>query len=121
MSGTFRFYVRPVYHGTRLLVEFLDDHRAPGFPDVHGLLQRALGASPQRHPEGLDDPAVALSQDRFFSYWTYPGGAYELDDDIWTLFVSAEEDNAWVIADVAAALLADGRFARQEVDFARYA
>lgn len=120
MADPARFYVRPVYHGTDLLVEIVDDHRVEGFPDVAGILRDALGAQRVPHPQGMDDPNMALSQDRFFSYWRYAGGEYEIDDDIWALFVTAPVDTAAVIADVERALSASGMFVRKEVDFARY-
>ena len=120
MTKPIRFYVRPVYHGTELLVEIVDDHRAEGFPRVAGILAEALGAQRLPHPEGMDRPDIALLQDRFISYWTYAGGAYEIDDDIWALFVQAKANHAAVIADVERALLSTGRFVKEDVDFARY-
>ena len=120
MADPARFYVRPVYHGTDLLVEIVDDHRIAGFPDVARILRDALGAQRVPHPQGMDDPHAALLHDRFFSYWRYPGGEYEIDDDIWALFVAAPVGNAAVIADVERALAASGLFVRQDVDFARY-
>ncbi|MGK4872724.1 hypothetical protein, partial [Salmonella enterica] len=73
-----------------------------------------------RHPENLDDPEVALLQDRYFGYWKYAGGRCEIDDDIWGLFVSAPVDNRAVIADVERALLASGKFVKEEVDLGLY-
>ena len=120
MADPARFYVRPVYYGTDLLVEIVDDHRVEGFPDVAGILRDALGAQRVAHPQGMDTADVALLHDRFFSYWRYPGGAYEIDADIWALFVAAPVDNAAVIADVERALSASGLFAKKDVDFAKY-
>ncbi|ENZ77347.1 MULTISPECIES: hypothetical protein [Ralstonia] len=120
MADQIRFRVRPVYHGSDLLVEICDDHRVAGFPNVAAVLQEALDAVQERHPENLDDPEVALSQDRYFGYWKYAGGRYEIDDDIWGLFVSAPVDNRAVIADVERALLASGKFVKEEVDFGLY-
>ena len=115
-----RFYVRPVYHGSELLVEIADDHRVDGFPDLAGILRHELGAGREPHPEGMDRPVIALLHQRFFSYWTYAGGAYEIDDDTWGLFVTATQNHAAVIADIERALLRTGQFVKEEVDFARY-
>jgi hypothetical protein len=120
MSNLIRFRVRPVYHGSELLIELLDDHREEGFPSVALILRDALGATSRSHPDNLDDPRVALSQDRYFSYWTYSGGNYEIDDDIWALFASAKDSNKAVIADVERALLATGQFVKESVDFEQF-
>ncbi len=120
MTKPIRFYVRPVYGGTELLVEIVDDHRVEGFPYVAGILCKALGARRMPHPEGMDNPDIALLHDRFFSYWTYAGGAYEIDDDIWALFVAAKQNHATVIGDVERALLSTGQFVKEDVDFAKY-
>lgn len=112
--------MRPVYHGSELLVEVLGDHRADGFPDVAAILQGALHSTREPHPENLDDPGIALSQDRYFSYWKYAGGCYEIDDDIWALFVTAKVDNTLVIADIERALLASGEFVKEAVDYERF-
>lgn len=77
----------------------------------------AFGQVP--HPDGLDEPDVALSQDRYFSYWTYARGHYEIDDDIWGLFVTVTFDNARVVADVSA-LLSTRKFVKEDVDFSRF-
>ncbi|KWF24668.1 hypothetical protein [Burkholderia pseudomultivorans] len=116
MTSPVRFRVRPVFHGSDLLVEVLDDHRAADFPDVAAILQDALHSARVPHPDGLDDPTVALSQDRYFSYWTYDRGRYEIDDDIWALFVTASTDNASVVADIERALVSTGKFAKEDVD-----
>ncbi|BDU20126.1 hypothetical protein DYGSA30_15830 [Dyella sp. GSA-30] len=112
--------MRPVYHGSELLVEVLGDHRADGFPDVAAILQGALCSTREPHPENLDDPNVAMLQDRYFSYWKYAGGYYEIDDDIWSLFVTAKVDNAAIVADIEQALLASGEFVKEAVDFGRF-
>jgi len=71
-------------------------------------------------PEGLDDPTRAWAQDHYISYWTYPGGACEIDDDIWSLFVLAKGNNTVVMADAERALLATGQFVKVPVDFAQF-
>ncbi|WP_179401334.1 hypothetical protein [Burkholderia guangdongensis] len=120
MTRVIRFRVRPVYHGSQLLVEILDDHRADGFPNVAAILQDALHSVQVPHPNDLDAPVVALYQDRYFSYWTYAGGHYEIDDDIWALFVSAAVNNSSIIADVEQALLSTGMFVKEDVDFDQF-
>jgi len=115
-----RLRLRPVYHGDELLIEVLGDHRSDGFPSVAGILREALNAVREPHPDNLDDPRIAMSQDRFFSYWAYPGGHYEIDDDTWGLFVSANIGNEAVIADVERALLGSGHFVKEYVDFAEF-
>lgn len=120
MANPIRFRVRPIYHGSELLVEVLDDHRKEGFPCVSAILRDALGATAGPHPKGLDDPRVAWAHDRYFSYWTYPGGNYEIDDDIWALFVLSKDNNEVVIADVERALLATGQFVKESVDFEQF-
>ncbi|OXI81874.1 hypothetical protein CFB50_26365 [Burkholderia sp. AU33423] len=120
MTSPIRFRVRPVFHGSELLVEVLDDHRAVDFPNVAAILQDALHAVQVPHPDGLDDPVVALSQDRYFSYWTYARGHYEIDDDIWSLFVTATIDNARIVMDIESALLSTGKFVKEEVDFSQF-
>lgn len=117
MSDLHRFRVRPVYYGSDLLVEVMDDHRGAGFVNLPSLLREALHAVQMPHPEGLDDARVAMSQDRYFSFWVYPGGSYEIDDDIWGLFVMAPEHNEAVTADLERALVSSGRFVKEFVDF----
>lgn len=120
MSEKIRFRVRPVYHGTDLLIELIDDHREPGFPSVASILGDALRATQIAHPEGLDDPTIGLSQDRYFSFWSYSGGTYEIDDDIWAFFVSATANNKRVTSDIERALLSTGRFVKEAVDFKQF-
>jgi hypothetical protein len=120
MLDQVRFLVRPVYHGDELLIEVLGDHRSQGFPSVAEILREALLAVREPHPDNLDDPRIAMAQDRFFSYWAYPGGHYEIDDDTWGLFVLAKAGNGGVIADLEQALLGSGKFVKENVDFAQF-
>ncbi|MBN3824631.1 hypothetical protein G3O00_13520 [Burkholderia sp. Ac-20384] len=120
MTNLIRFRVRPVFHGSDLLVEVLDDHRTVDFPNLAAILQDALHSIQVPHPDGLDEPEVALSQDRYFSYWTYARGSYEIDDDIWGLFVTATIDNLPIVADIEKALLSTGKFVKEEVDFSAF-
>lgn len=119
MADIFHFIVRPEYHGDHLLIEFLEDHRRSGFPDVAGLLEQALRAKKIKHPT-LDEARFAAAMDRYFGYWKCPLGCYEIDDDVWGLFISANENNRSVIAAVARALVDSGRFAKKDVDHAKY-
>ncbi|MFC4525560.1 hypothetical protein ISN76_00335 [Dyella halodurans] len=123
MSNPIRFRVRPVYHGSELLIELLDDPRKDGFPRVAEILRDALGATIGPPPDNLNDPRfalAALAQDRYFTYWSYPGGNYEIDDDIWGLFVFAKDNNKVVIADLERVLLATGQFVKESVDFEQF-
>ena len=79
-----------------------------------------MEAAKAPHPDNLDDPKIALTQDRCISFWTYAGGEYEIDDDIGGLFVSATENNIAVIADVAQALNSTGRFSKEYVSFEQF-
>jgi hypothetical protein len=119
VSNRQRFRVRPGYQSSDLLLEVVGDHRRPGFPNVASLLSASLNARRQPHPEGLDhiDPVL---HDRFITYWSFPDGSYEIDDDLWGLFVTARENNEGVIARVEGALVATGLFEKEEVDFAQY-
>lgn len=119
MSGLIRFRVRPGYQSKQLLIEICADHRVDDFPDLGLLLQEALAATGQPHPE-IDAAYIGLSTDRFISYWTYAEGAYEIDDDIWGLVVTTRANNAKIIADIEAALICSGRFVKEDVDFADY-
>ncbi len=117
MSAPIRFRTRPGYQTRELLIELMDDHRAPGFPDISVMLRDLLGASKAPHPEGFDGRYL---MDRRITFWTYPGGSYEIDDDNWGLFVSAPENNISVIADVERVLLETGHFEKQSVDFDQF-
>ncbi|MET3823623.1 hypothetical protein ACVK00_006558 [Burkholderia sp. PvR073] len=120
MTKLIRFRVRPAYHSSDLLVEILEDHRTVDFPNVAAILQDALHSVPVPHPDGLDDPRIALSQDRYFSYWKYARGYYEIDDDIWGLFVTASINNSSIVADIERTLLLTGKLVKEEVDFGKF-
>lgn len=120
MPNPRRFRVRPVYHGSELLIEMLDDHREEGFPDIAGILRDALHAAASPHPNSPVDRQLALAQGCYLGHWIYPGGSYEIDDDIWSLFISAKDNNQNVIADIERALLASGRFLKVPVDFEQF-
>lgn len=120
MSNLIRFRVRPVYHGTDLLVEIMGDHRREAFPNVPSLLRDALQSTREPHPEGLDRPDISMLQDNFITYWSYGGGHYEIDDDFGGLFVTAKENNEAVIAEVARALEETRLFVKEPVDFKQF-
>lgn len=120
MKNLIRFRVRPEYHGSKLLVEMFDDHRTDDFPNIAAILRDELNAVRIPHPGAPNAPMLALSQDYFFSYWKYSGGEYEIDDDIWTLFVIATVNNASTTADIERALLRSGKFVKEEVDFDQF-
>jgi len=119
VSAQIRFRTRPGYQSRDLLVELMADHRAPGFPDVPAMLRDELGAFRAPHPGGLDNPHLNLI-DRQITFWTYPGGSYEIDDDNWGLFILAPENNVSVIADIERVLLETGLFEKQSVDFEQF-
>ena len=100
MATLIRLPVRPIYHGSDLLVEILEDHRTVDFPNVAAILQDALHSVRVPHPDGLDDPRSALTQDRYFSYWKCARGYYEIDDHIWRLSVTASINNSSIVADI---------------------
>ena len=115
-----RLRVRPVYHGSDLLVEVMGDHRRNDFPDVAHIVSEALHAQRVPHPEELDVSELAFLEDRFISYWTCQRGSYELDDDMWGLFFSANGNNQHLIASIEAALVRSGRFVKECVDFKQF-
>lgn len=66
------------------------------------------------------DQVRLMSQDRLFSYWAYPGGHFEIDDDTWGPLDLAKDGNGVVIADVEQALLGTGKFVKEYVDFRQF-
>jgi len=91
-------------------IEILGDHRSGGFPNVRVLLRDALIATESPPPPSFAEVVrTSMLIDRFISFWTYPGGAYEIDDDDGGLFVTPLH-GAEVGADVAAALIRSGQF-----------
>jgi len=102
------FRIRPAYGTDHLLVELCGDHRAPGYPDVARLLAAALGATQHPHPPGAT--TIMMATDRYASTWSYPGGRYEIDDDVCGYFVMAPDGDPAVIADIERALVAGGCF-----------
>lgn len=103
-----KFRVR--YGGAHSLIEFCGDHRAENYPNVSRLLADALGAMSQKHPVFSAETMIAT--DRYFSYWSYKNGIYEIDDDIWGCFITVPDGNANVIADLEHALTNGGQFVR---------
>lgn len=122
MTEKIRFRVRPGYHSKELLIEFCGDHRASDFPDLHRLLSSILKAESRRPSQaeiGLAQAGAIV--DDFWFFKTYPGGSFEVNDDIWGLFIHARENNHKVISDIESALLESGKFVKEEVDFSKYA
>jgi hypothetical protein len=99
---------RVKYSGANSLIEFYGDHRAENYPNVSKLLADALGAMPQKHPVFSTETMIAT--DRYFSYWSYKNGTYEIDDDIWGCSITAPDGSLNVIADLEYALTNSGHF-----------
>lgn len=108
-----KFRVRPEYGGTKLLIEFCGDHRAADYPKVPILLANALKARQERHPVFSAETMTAT--DRYFSYWSYKNGTYEIDDDIWACFISVPDGSPTVISDIEHALTSSGQFVKGDV------
>lgn len=113
------FALRPGYNSQKLLIEFYGDHRSDSYPNVPSLLAKGLQAKQHKHPT-LDTARICISTDELISWWCYENGAYELDDDIWGLFIHAADNNAKIMSDVEKILLASGEFEKQVVDFSEY-
>lgn len=113
-----KFRVRPGYGSKELLVELCGDHRTPGFPNVLKLLAESLRAKQQDHPTFSSETMIA--NDRYFTYWSYANGKYEIDDDVWACFITAADGNPQVIADIEQALTTSGRFEKEDVDYDKY-
>jgi hypothetical protein len=108
-----KFRIRPEYGGTNLLIEFSGDHRAADYPNVPMLLAAALGATQQKHP--VFSAETMIANDRYFSYWSYKNGIYEIDNDIWACFINVPDGSSRVIADVEHALTNSGQFVKEDV------
>ena len=106
------FRVRPAYRTSHLLIELCGDHRAPDYPDVARLLAAALGATQHPHPPGAT--TIMMATDQYVSTWSYAGGCYEIDDDVFGYFIMASDGDPAVIADIGRALVAGGGFVRAD-------
>jgi hypothetical protein len=104
------FGIRPGHGATGLLIEFRGDHRAPDFPDVAPLLAAALGATREAPSASAAEAMMAI--DRYVGAWSYAGGRYEIDDDVWACFIRLPDGH--VLADIERALTASGRFVRDD-------
>lgn len=111
--------MRPAYGSETLLVEFFGDHRSKNYPNVQSILAHGLNARSAEHP-ALDTAAIGIATDEYISLWHYEHGAYEVDDDIWGLFILAPENNAKIMSDIARVLLASEAFEEREADVANY-
>lgn len=115
-----RFLIRPGYQRGKLLIQFLGNHRSPGYPDVPALLAQALGASPVRHPLRQIFSLACASGERV-SYWRYPEGEYEIDDDEEGLFILSPRGGEKVIRQLALCLMDSGHFRYLHNAYAYYA
>lgn len=99
------FKVRPSLDGSgRPLIEFLGDHRAPGFPSVLLALGQGLPAfESEGHWPAPDD---------FLWQCRFDGGAFEVSEDWAGRFIIADDDAHRVIELVADALVRSGHFRR---------
>jgi len=110
MADSFSFRLRTAQDGTPADIKILGDHRSDGFPDVGVLLREALVATQSPPPPGLIEVVrTSMLIDRFISFWTYPGGEYEIDDDVFGMFVTPLR-GAEVGADIMVALTRSGKF-----------
>ncbi len=112
------FKVRPGYQSKALLIEFNGEHCAKDFPNVKKLLEKGL--SSRRESRLNDFKANLYDFDGYTTTWKYKNGTYEINNDVWTLFIHAEQNNKVVIADIENVLLDSGVFLKEEVDFSEY-
>lgn len=100
-----QFVVRPALDGSGgLILEFLGDHRAEGFPSVMSILDRQLS--------GFMASGSEPAPDDFLWVCSYLGGSFEISDDGCGLFILPRSHHAVVLADVTAALMKSGVFER---------
>jgi len=83
-----KFKVRPGFQSEKLLIEFCGDHRNEAYPNIHNILEMTLLAKSIKHPS-LDTLHIAITTDEFITFWEYPNGRFELDDDIWKKLILA--------------------------------
>jgi hypothetical protein len=112
------FRLRAGYKTKEFLIEFCGNHRDKNFPNVARLLK--LGLSSKRNRFFKDMQENIYNFDGFISTWEYRNGCYELDNDIWTLFIHAPDNNDIIISDIEKALLDSGEFEKEEVGFNEY-
>ena len=106
------FRIRSVSGGTGQRIEFCGDHRAPGFPDFARLLATGLGATSA--PTSASAAQAMMASDRYVGAWSYAGGCYEIDDDVWACVIHARDGGDRVVADIERALVRSGRFVRDD-------
>jgi hypothetical protein len=105
-----KFCIR--HSGENAFIELCGDHRAEGYPYVSMLLAEALNAVSQPHPVFSAETMIAT--DRYFSYWSYKNGIYEIDDDTWGYFITVQDGGPTVVADLEHALTSSGNFVRKD-------
>ena len=110
-----KFRVRPEYKSKNLLIEFSGDHRSRGFPNVTDILKSKLNS--RRAYRLRDLQKNMFNFNGYTSTWVYKNGIYEIDNDIWSLFVLASKNNETIVHDISSALLSSGYFIKEEVDF----
>ena len=105
------FVVRPALDGSDLpLIEFLGDHRAPGYPQVVSLLgQTLVGFACRAEPSMPDD---------FVWRCRCSAGEFEISDDWAALFILARENHEQMIEAIAHALEKTSAFRRLDTSLA---
>ncbi len=106
------FRIMSVSGGTGLRIDFCGDHRAPGFPDLARLLAAGLGATCA--PTSAPAAQAMMASDRYVGAWSYAGGCYEIDDDVWACVIHAPDGSNRVVADIERVLVRSGRFVRDD-------
>lgn len=112
MTNKHSYIVRNGYGTDLPLIEICGDHRAIGFPRVSEILSSSLGSQYNKHPI-FDVVKIGLSTDEFISFWVYSGGEYEINDDIFGLFIHPVSNHIQVVNDIEEALIGSGNFARK--------
>jgi hypothetical protein len=51
--------------------------------------------------------------------WEYENGQYEIDEDIWALFILAPSNNAQIINDIESVLIESGMFEKEVVNHSK--
>ncbi len=106
------FKVRPGFDAAaHPLIEFLGDHRAPGFPSVLDTLRDHLPA--------FEADGHSPVPDDFLWNCRFDGGTFEMADDWAGLFIHADTGHERVIEAVADALVRSGVFRRRQPADAR--
>jgi hypothetical protein len=81
-------------------------------------LSKGLNSKRISHPE-LDTLNIAVATDEIISMWEYKNGQYEIDEDIWALFILAPSNNAQIINDIESVLIESGMFEKEVVNHSK--